>query len=118
MQTDAKGRLVVSLDDMIDFVRQQPITRQVNFDENKTGDACGCIMVQFALANGIPFETACCHSWCKTKKLSDECSAYFDDAIKFHQFMLVHNLVGYDMGRATNYGMVRIAIRQYFGIVI
>jgi|LakMenEpi03Aug12_release.lakeMendotaPanAssembly.Ray.scaffolds.fasta_scaffold16366_18 hypothetical protein len=54
---------VVTREDMIEFIQQQPDDRQVRFGENLAGDTCGCIMVQYARYAGIKFSSCGYCGW-------------------------------------------------------
>lgn len=53
----------VTRQDMVDFIMAQPDEREVDFDQTRIRDECGCLMVQYGKANGFRFYRCGPASW-------------------------------------------------------
>ena len=75
--------VVVTRQNMIDFINQQDPNRPINFSQTNANSTCGCLMVQYGIANNFDFDHVGTSEWFN----KDNCRiARFEFPIKYDSF--------------------------------
>jgi hypothetical protein len=78
--TDTEPDTVVKAVELAQFIMNQSDSKPVDFTETEANSKCGCLMVQYGVANGFEF-TSCGYQFWTNRggpKYKIECSLGFD----------------------------------------
>jgi hypothetical protein len=87
--------VVVTRQNMVDFINRQDPNRPINFKNSKLDQNCGCLMVQYGIENNFDFSYVGVSEWFN----QDNCR------VARFEFPLMYNSFGYH----TTYGELEVA---------
>lgn len=76
--------IIVTEQDMVDFINTQPDDRKVDFDENKEWSTCGCLMVHYGKSKGLHFVSCSINGWLNNK---ENMVAKFENSLYYSHFI-------------------------------